>query len=299
VSPDRDYSARQYGGLTVKVFADAERAKIRNARGWFSSMSQQVVPAHEKMAESLAKAIAAELTRRVEGGGRAQVTRNRHGQSLAELICNPANRIIKQDSFQVMIPQFLNEGPARGYWKGLEVGSDAHVGQTFPGYFLAAGSWHRQGPRSEHHDPILVRVKAGTTGKKLSGEDRASLKRGEWGQVRSWGKAPQVGHAQGAGPGRARGARGEPIATPAGEQLRRGGGTPARGRPGSKSTTVTGARVWEITIRNRIRPYEYIATGARNWNNARTWEPILQDALDLAKLRALGIEPRFSHKPLG
>lgn len=91
-----------------------------------------LVQAHREMAEHVQVEMVKALRQAIESGPRA--AEQRQTQWLEKALANPENIGFNIDGF-VVNTSYLDKSPVRGYWRGLEEGTEVHVGRLITGFF--------------------------------------------------------------------------------------------------------------------------------------------------------------------
>jgi hypothetical protein len=92
-------------------------------RQFGAGLVSAITAAHTDAAERVQERMAEELEQRVAANGRPQTFRDDHESgTLPMAVRHPKNRIVTFSGFTVGVPEWLDQSPARLYWRQVEQG---------------------------------------------------------------------------------------------------------------------------------------------------------------------------------
>jgi len=128
----------RYGGdsiLQISIDIEGLKQEIRKWKGDFGRVERAAEQAGQALADSLVSYQEQVLQEKIDDHGRPQY----RGDKLFKALSSPQNRSVNAYGFTV--GRLDNIPSVRSYWRGIEFGTSAHIGQFLPGYFVdAAGA---------------------------------------------------------------------------------------------------------------------------------------------------------------
>jgi len=114
--------------FSIDVHSNAARNQVDGARGQFQRGLLRIQDAHQRAGEQVQAMVLEEFEASLQRP-------ERHTHYLREALAAPEAVKSNIDGFVYLPEGYLENGPAATYWRGLEQGTEVHVGQPVFGFF--------------------------------------------------------------------------------------------------------------------------------------------------------------------